>query len=292
MPELPEIEHLRRTLAKRIVGATVDSVDVRRADVVRTPRGRGGRQAVDALSALRRARVTSTARHGKQLAVVTSRGVVVVHLGMSGRLLSIDEDAPTCAALAAERHVHVTMTMVDDDARRSLLIHSDPRRFGGLWVHASLEEARAQRWSKLGPDALTIGHDRFIDVLGRRRRALKALLLDQSILAGVGNIYADEALHRAGLHPGSRAATIPRQRLEALHTALRHVLRDAVDAGGSTIRDYQDATGRFGTYALLHRVYGRGGSPCLACGTTLRASIVGGRTTVHCPRCQRSATPR
>lgn len=282
---MPEIEHLRRTLAKRIVGSTIDCVDVRRADVIRTPRGRGGRQATAAMCGLRGARVTTTDRHGKQLAILTTRGVLVVHLGMSGRLQAVGEQEPTSAALVGASHVHMVMTLIDAEGRRSIMVHRDPRRFGGLWLRDTLEDVRRAEWSRLGPDALTIRRECFLARLSRGR-SIKAMLLDQSIVAGVGNIYADEALHRARLHPATRGVSVSRDRLGLLHTALGAVLRAAVRAGGSTIRDFQDAAGRFGTYAGRHRVYARAGLPCLDCGTVLAGSTVAGRTTVHCPMCQ------
>ncbi|MFO0873512.1 MAG: bifunctional DNA-formamidopyrimidine glycosylase/DNA-(apurinic or apyrimidinic site) lyase [Phycisphaerales bacterium] len=281
MPELPEIEHLRRTLAARIVGARFEGASLHRADVLRSSRGRGARHALDAIALLDGAVVAAVERRGKQLAIVTDRAVLGVHLGMSGQLLVADDRVASPGS-----HVHFSAELRTARGTRLHLRLRDPRRFGGLWLHGSREALMAERWSALGPDALAIDLGRFRDLL-RARRQVKGLLLDQRSVAGIGNIYADEALHRAGIHPGTIAARIAPEKAAALHAAIQQVLQLAVRAGGSTIRDYRSADGACGSFATDHLVYGRAGQPCATCTRTLRRTVVAGRTTVHCPRCQR-----
>lgn len=374
MPELPEIEHLRRSLEPALLGAVIESVDIRRADVVRLvpvigvegtaeaaqatghegskrrvsapapntqPRGGEGRRAVGVLrgpsaaraliNQLTGAEVMRLARHGKQLLIETSGGALIVHLGMSGRL-TVERSAPEVSlptpqprgsrgrnhgqrdALAAGRgdaqprkrepeekamaassrdnaHLHVCMT-IRRAGKRSMLHFRDPRRFGGLWLYTDRDQVEATRWSELGPDALSIGAADLTRALTGRKRAVKALLLDQVTIAGVGNIYADEALHRAGIHPGRAAASLDADEVRRLARALRQVLERAVAAGGSSFRDYVDATGRKGEYVRRHAVYGRGGQPCRTCATVLESAVIGGRTTVWCPRCQPAGKQR
>lgn len=146
-------------------------------------------------------------------------------------------------------------------------------------------------WRGLGPDALTLAPGSMPRLLGSVGRPIKAALLDQSLLAGVGNIYADEALHRAGIHPRERACEISPERARALGRALRSVMRQAVRAGGSTLRDYRAAEGQRGAFQAQHAVYGRGGKPCLTCGAILERAVIGQRTTVWCPICQASPNP-
>ncbi|MHC4947515.1 MAG: bifunctional DNA-formamidopyrimidine glycosylase/DNA-(apurinic or apyrimidinic site) lyase [Planctomycetota bacterium] len=275
MPELPEIEHLRRQLEPILVGARVVGVRLDRRDVVRGRVRRGRLLDGRTIAGLR--------RHGKQLALVgdDDDGVVCIHLGMSGQL-RFDRDA----APADERHVHCRWQL-RTPAGPGELRFRDPRRFGGLWLFPDLETLADVRWSKLGPDALAIGGPELARRLAGRRRPIKSALLDQSIVAGVGNIYADEALFAAGLHPATPAGALGAPDATRLARAIRTILRQAVRAGGSTLRDYADATGRPGGYARRHRVYGRGGAPCGRCGTLLSVGILAQRTTTFCPQCQK-----
>jgi formamidopyrimidine-DNA glycosylase len=221
-------------------------------------------------------------RRGKLLAIIASDGRAVgVHLGMTGQLLW----APAGGRLPGD-HVHTTWRLDD----RSRLVFRDPRRFGGLWVAQSRDELPP--WLGLGPDALTLPARTMADRLAGVRRPIKAALLDQGLIAGVGNIYADEALHRAGIHPGEIAGDLSPERARALGGALRQVLRQAVRSGGSTLRDYRSAEGQSGAFQLQHAVYGRGGEPCLQCGATLERAMLAQRTTVWCPACQALAGPQ
>ncbi|MHC5022578.1 MAG: bifunctional DNA-formamidopyrimidine glycosylase/DNA-(apurinic or apyrimidinic site) lyase [Planctomycetota bacterium] len=277
MPELPEIEHLRRSLEPLLVEARVHDVRLARPAIVRTRRPRPSRHAL-----LLGQRVTRLHRHGKQLAVETADGpVLCVHLGMSGQL----HFAPARQRLPRTDHVHCVWR-IDSPAGRGRLVFRDPRRFGGLWLYESIDDLRRERWSGLGPDALSITPAVLHQHLARTRRAIKAALLDQAVIAGIGNIYADEALFHARIHPLSPASALPRAAATGLAGAIRRTLRRAIDAGGSTIRDYADATGAAGRYGAQHLVYGRGGAPCRRCGAVLDRFLVAQRTTVCCRRCQ------
>lgn len=283
MPELPEVETVRRGL-EPIVGCAVSGCQVRRRDVVRdrthdTPNPRRGPIAPENLGTGRR--VHALERRGKQMAIALTDAsgdehFIVVQLGMSGQVSLIDTPR-----IASAKHVHVVWAL--DDGRR--VCFRDPRRFGGITLlpdRASL----GSFWSSLGPDALRIGAGALRDRLARTKRAVKAALLDQSVLAGVGNIYADEALHRAGIDPRTPADALEASRVRDLARCTRSVLNDAVRARGSTLRDYRDANDKAGQAQLLHRVYGRAGLPCPACSTPIASAQIAQRTTCWCPRCQ------
>lgn len=202
---------------------------------------------------------------------------LVVRLGMSGRLwLTSPEAAP-------EKHTHVTFDV--DDGRCLLFI--DPRTFGNL---RAIPGGRLDAWdafAALGPEPLEIGPEEFASCFAGRSGKMKALLLDQNRIAGVGNIYADESLFRAGIRPEARADTISEPRLHRLHAALQEVLREAIAENGSSIRDYRDAHGDSGAFQNTFRAYGRAGQPCTVCGTKMIKAVVAGRTTTYCRKCQK-----
>ncbi len=281
MPELPEVESIRRTLAPILIGARIERVIVRRRDVVE---GKSGPAAM-----LSGCTVRALERRGKQLAVVGSDGgsggsgtrAVVVQLGMSGQLIAHarGEDA------LSTNHVHV-LWMIEGGGS---IAFRDPRRFGGVRPFASVD-ALMSHWNGLGPDA----HETDATALGahlfetctRSRRAIKSALLDQGVIAGVGNIYADEALFRAGVRPTRSCHRVTRSGFDAIGRAISDVMRQAVDAGGSTVRDYVNGAGEPGRAQLLHAVYGRTGQECLVCAGPLKSGVVSQRTTVWCPACQ------
>jgi formamidopyrimidine-DNA glycosylase len=281
MPELPEVEHLRRTLVPHLVGARVLSANLVRSDIAQAHGVKGTPLDRTTKPQLLQGRtITSLRRLGKQLAILTDSGAtMVVHLGMSGRMLirPNTKDAPD--------HTHATWKFQGPTGAHALLF-VDPRRFGGIWTYPSPDTLYRYRWSALGPDALDIAGDTLAKRLASSNRPIKAALLDQGILAGVGNIYADEALFRTRIHPLTESRTLSPDRVASLAEALRAILGRAVDAGGSTLRDYVDATGEPGRAQAAHLVYGRGGLPCVTCQTPLETELVAQRTTVWCPRCQ------
>lgn len=272
MPELPEVESLRRSMLDRVVGARIEEVHVARPDVVLDELERPIRDLV----------VGSLRRHGKLLAIVESGDArtICVHLGMSGRLTIVEPRSP------AERHEHVRFSLEAPDGARLDLAFVDPRRFGGISLHPTWSRAIEQRIAAMGPDALSIDPEALADRLAGRDRPIKSALLDQGLVAGLGNIYVDEVLHLAGVRPSRRCRRVSRATLLEVARLVPMVLGGAIGAGGSTLRDYRDASGRPGSAQTLHRVYGRSGRPCLGCGTTLRSRAVGGRSSCFCPSCQ------
>jgi formamidopyrimidine-DNA glycosylase len=215
--------------------------------------------------------IRAVRRHGKFIIVEFAGGAesLGIHLGMTGKLLLDAEPGP---------HSHALITL-----DRGLLVYDDIRQFGRI----ELSPQFAARMERLGPDPLAIGAAEFVERLRARRSMVKPLLLNQAFLRGMGNIYTDEALHRAGVHPRAIAAKLTRARAEALHAAIQQVLAESIDSGGSSVSDYVDSSGRRGSFQLRHRVYGKEGEPCPACGGAIRRILVAQRGTHFCPKCQK-----
>ena len=197
----------------------------------------------------------------------------IVHLGMTGRLLVTTPDA------LLEPHTHARLALASGRELRFV----DPRRFGRLELR---DLARTETFNAPGTEPLTVGPDAFAALFRGRRLAIKAALLNQSLLSGVGNIYADEALFRAGVRPRRQAGRLTHAELERLRVALVEVLQHAIRLGGSSVSDYVDATGVRGFFQLEHRVYQRTGEPCLVCKTPIKRITLAGRSTHYCPHCQ------
>lgn len=281
MPELPEVESVRRSLSPGLTGSTITRATLLRADIVTGDAGPA--------DLLQGQRVVELRRRGKQLAILADSGrVLLVHLGMTGQLRWHNPQP------SAGRHDHVHARWSVRPARPkpgesgATLIFRDPRRFGGLWTLPT-PAALDVHWSRLGPDALEITGEALGAAGQRSRRAIKALLLDQAALAGVGNIYADEALFAASIHPRRRASSLSDEEAQRLAASVRAVLAAAIDAGGSTLRDYVSGDGVPGGFQERHAVYGRAGRPCTRCGSRLASALIAQRTTVWCPRCQQSS---
>lgn len=280
MPELPEVETVRRGLAVRLVGRMIEHVEVGRERTVR----RTSRQAL--IDGLTGTIIVGTHRRGKYLLLRLDSGdEVMIHLRMSGRVLisPIDEPRPP--------HTHVAARLSGHPVEELRFV--DPRTFGEVVVfdprHVAVEIPDLAR---LGLDPITDGLTRTqlrTIVLGRARQ-LKPLLLDQHVVAGIGNIYCDEILHAARLRPDRPSDSLSGQEITRLHGQIHRVLGEAIEAGGSTLADtqYVDVDGNGGQFQLEHRVYDRAGQRCLTCsrGSIVRV-ISGGRSTCYCPRCQR-----
>ena len=263
MPELPEVETVVRSLAS-IAGQRILNAEFRNLRILR-----GGDPAL--LSArLEGRRILALQRYGKFIvASIEGGGYLTVHLGMTGRLL-----------LDAERgkHTHAIFTF-----GRATLLFDDSRQFGSI----EFSEDFPPRVARLGPEPLEIPFPQFASALRHRRTRIKSLLLNQTFLRGVGNIYADEALFRAGIHPQALTQHITLSRARRLYDAIVAVLTDAIAAGGSSISDYVDADGRQGFFQISHRVYQRTGEPCVACRTPIRRVTVSQRSSHFCPNCQK-----
>lgn len=293
---------MRRALASALVGRRVVSARVHRRDAVVAPGdppGGFGRSTRAGRAPARPTRLTSSAllaggqirsveRHGKQLALITTDGrAALIHLGMTGQVRVLAPGTRLEVGPGrAGAHAHVTWRVADPEgASGGRVVFCDPRRFGGVW--AGLDEAGLrERWARLGPDGLGVTGAMLRARLGGSARAIKAALLDQAVVAGVGNIYADEALFGAGVAPTRAARDLSESEADALASALVSVFRAALEAGGSTLRDYRAPDGTPGRATGLHRVYGRGGEACGACGGVLTRTQVAQRTTVFCPVCQ------
>jgi formamidopyrimidine-DNA glycosylase len=267
VPELPEVETTRRQLAPLLVGRTIVRVRASRASYFfLTPPARLAR-------ALTGRRVDELVRLGKYLVAHLDDGArVLMHLGMTGQI----------GTLGWDRHTHLALSFGDG---RPEIAFRDARRFGK--VQLLPPGATSPRLDRLGPDALAVTGPALFAATRRRRVAVKGLLLDQSVIAGVGNIYADEALFLARIRPARRAAHVTRAECDALAQALRRVLQDGIAAGGSTISDFVSPYGSEGRYQDHHRVYGREGAPCGVCRARVRRLVLGQRSAHYCPRCQR-----
>ena len=281
MPELPEVEHLRRHLRSSIQGATVKGVQLRRPDVVNRC-GVNSNKSATSKDLLLGGKITKLDRRGKQLAIEVDDGrVLCVHLGMSGRIQVLqpgDSDD-------VEPHTHCIWKLQGGPGAREMRF-IDPRRFGGLWTLECRHELLSSRWEQLGPDALSVDPVTLASRLSGRSRGIKSALLDQLVVAGLGNIYVDETLFRARLHPNQPAGTLKHAEIQILVTEMMGILQEAITMGGSTVRSWLDSTGQEGTFASTHQVYGRCGEMCVRCGQPLQDGIIAQRQTVWCSKCQ------
>lgn len=258
MPELPEVETIVRALAPQLRGRHILSAEILHPRIVR-------HSAEDVAEGVSGRRIEAVERRGKFILIRLDRGILTIHLGMTGQLL-----------FDTTRTKHTRALFHLDD---STLVYDDSRMFGSIeWT---LEEGRS---ASLGPDAL---ESQLPASLLHRRAPIKAILLNQRVFSGVGNIYADEALFRAGIHPRRRGDRLSPLRAQKLIDNIRDVLAEALTHRGSSVRDYVDAGGRPGAFQSLHRVYGREGLPCTVCGTPIRKTVVAQRGTHYCIRCQR-----
>lgn len=274
MPELPEVETIRRGLEQELAQATIKSITVLRPDSVAYP------EPADFSRLLKGRTFTLFDRRGKYLLFqLTQDTGLAVHLRMSGRLLVLD------ASVREPDHVRVRIKLAD--GRR--LVFDDTRVFGRLWCVPPGEhfEDVVPALKQLGPEPLVGLKVSYLErSLRGKTQSIKAALLDQTILAGVGNIYADESLHRAKINPTRHAGDLTRAELDRLRKEIAAVLTTAIEHGGSTLRDYTDARGINGNYQHASYVYGRKGEPCRSCRTVIERVRLAGRSTHFCPRCQ------
>ncbi len=271
MPELPEVETIRRGLAPLVTGRRITRATVRHRGL-RWPVARDFERQVEGRT------IVQVDRRGKYLLIHCDGGALIVHLGMSGSLCVVP------SGRAPDKHDHLDLALDDG---RALRFH-DARRFGSVhWVeHDPLDHPLL---ADLGPEPLAPGFDgdRLYAETRRRSAAIKQVLMDSHVLAGIGNIYASEALYRAGIHPARSANRVSRARYRRLAEAIHATLELALAAGGSTLRDFVDAHGAAGCFQQQYGVYARAGEPCRQCGSKVRLLRQGQRSTFYCPRCQR-----
>lgn len=273
MPELPEIETMVRDLLPKVTGRTVTGLEAPFRGSIRWPNFDEFESRVVGQS------VISATRRGKYAQFALASGdVLIVHRGMSGSFLYRGHDEP--------REPHLRVLLELDDGRQLRFV--DPRKFGKMFVMHGSGSERPLPWAGYGPEPLDDAFSPEVlgEALHRRRAMIKPLLLDQRVLAGLGNIYVDESLHRARLHPQRRSHTLSREEIERLHTAIRDVLEMAVNDRGTTFDSYRDIEGRQGRFQDSLRVFRRAGTACPRCGTAIVKMVVGGRGTHICPRCQ------
>jgi formamidopyrimidine-DNA glycosylase len=290
MPELPEVETIARGLAKRVTGDVVESVWLgQKKEPLKS-------SASEIVAALEQSRIVTVRRMGKHIVfdleyvgrtllfakgrssgrktkhseAPSTKAQWIVHLGMTGRLQVCDPQAEV------EKHTHAILRLSSGRELRFV----DPRRFGRLSVASAEFEAA-------GIEPLEIDLESFLALFHGRKTPIKSALLNQKLLRGVGNIYADESLFRAGIRPRRRASSINREQLGKLFVAVREVLKEAIALGGSSISDYVDADGEEGFFQLQHRVYGREAEPCLVCKTPVKRIVIAGRSSHYCTKCQK-----
>jgi formamidopyrimidine-DNA glycosylase len=293
MPELPEVETIARGLAKRVTGDVIESVWLgQKKEPLKSP-------APEIAAALEQSRIASVRRMGKHIVFdldrvapsrangqrqqrrpkrsrvvpaadfTASKAQWIVHLGMTGSLRICEPQTEVA------KHTHAILKLSSGRELRFV----DPRRFGRLSVSAEFDTT--------GVEPLEVDLERFVTLFRGRKTPIKSALLNQKLLRGVGNIYADESLFRAGLRPRRRASSITREQLRKLFLAVKEVLTEAIALGGSSISDYVDADGEEGFFQLQHRVYGRESEPCLVCKTPIKRVVIAGRSSHYCPRCQK-----
>jgi formamidopyrimidine-DNA glycosylase len=291
MPELPEVETIARGLNSRVAGDVIESVWLgSKPEPLKSP-------AREIVAALESKRIAGVRRVGKHIVFELENGAVaspakkksvrakparartpaptsstaqwIVHLGMTGRMLVCPPEQ------SIEKHTHAIARLASGRELRFV----DPRRFGRLSVSSGFEAP--------GSEPLEVELGRFVKLFRGRKTPIKSALLNQKLLSGVGNIYADESLFRARVRPRRRAAALTQDELGRLYQAVQEVLREAIALGGSSISDYVDSDGEEGFFQLQHRVYGREGEPCLVCKTAVKRVVIGGRSAHYCPKCQK-----
>jgi formamidopyrimidine-DNA glycosylase len=276
MPELPEVETIRQDLDARIAGRVISGISL----APDSGRPVSVLKGIDEASFRERvvgSRIESVERRGKYLMLrLDSGSMVVVHLRMTGALLHRPMNAPP------ERFLRIVLALDDGSELR----FTDIRKFGGLWLVDDVADAIA---TALGPEPLSEGFTEALlaETLAGRKAPVKSIILDQRHIAGIGNIYADEACFAAGIDPRRIGASLTPSDVKALHEAVRQVLLFGVESRGASFRDYQDADGKAGNMQMHVKVFRRTGKPCYTCGTAIERTKVGGRSTHYCPRCQR-----
>lgn len=286
MPELPEVETIARSLDRRVKGDVIESVWLgSKPEPLKSP-------AAELAATLESKKITGVRRVGKHIVVdlepakngpsggrrparqskkkaPDNHAQWIVHLGMTGRMLVCEADEEVV------KHTHAIAKLKSGRELRFV----DPRRFGRLSV--------TQGFAAAGSEPLEVELAKFVQLFHGRKTPIKSALLNQKLLSGVGNIYADESLFRSGIRPKRRASSLSKEDFGRLYLALQEVLKEAIDQGGSSVSDYVDSDGEEGFFQLQHRVYGREGEPCLVCKTPIKRVVIGGRSSHYCPKCQK-----
>ncbi|SFI81624.1 DNA-formamidopyrimidine glycosylase [Thermoflavimicrobium dichotomicum] len=274
MPELPEVETVKRTLQKLVVGKTIRDVTVSLPRIIKHP------DDVERFrSSLRGTTVTDIKRRGKFLKICCEPWVLVSHLRMEGKYRVVAQSEPL------EKHTHVIFHFTDGTELR----YKDVRQFGTMHLFPLGEEEKHAPLNKLGVEPLSDAFDLqwFKETLVKKKSKIKAVLLNQEYLVGLGNIYVDESLFIAGIHPERSASSLTEEEIEKLYVAIRQTLTKGIEAGGASVRSYLNGEGEMGMFQLQIQVYGRKNEPCLRCGNPITRLVVAGRGTHICGHCQK-----
>lgn len=277
MPELPEVETVKRTLNVLVKGKQIEYVTVRLARIIQRP------DDIQAFANMLAGHsVVNVERRGKFLRIVLDGLVLVSHLRMEGRYGLFQKNDPL------DKHTHVIFHFTDGTELR----YTDVRQFGTMHLFQPGEDLRLAPLNKLGQEPLepAFTPERFKEIVAGKSTKIKSLLLNQEYVVGIGNIYVDESLHRAGIHPEDSAKVLSGEQLDKLYEAIVTTLTEAVNAGGSSVKSYVNGQGESGSYQDQHLIYGRKDQPCVSCGTMIEKTVVGGRGTHFCPNCQRPTT--
>ena len=277
MPELPEVETIARTLEPAARGRVISAVELLYRPLLR----RGGRKG---LAGLKGRRVLAVRRRGKMLLIACEGGrTLVFHLKMTGQFLFAGDTEP--------RDKHTRLVMRFEDGKNELRFR-DVRKFGFLLCLEGVPETACGELACLGPEPLDIGPAEFTALVAQKKGRIKSLLLNQKMIAGIGNIYADEMLFDARIHPETSASSLGKKAAGRLYDSMKKILTLAIAEKGSTLQDYRDAEGKAGNFQFFHKVYDRKGEPCVVCGTPVRMTRIGGRSSHFCPQCQRKRAKR
>ncbi|WP_078545161.1 DNA-formamidopyrimidine glycosylase [Litchfieldia alkalitelluris] len=274
MPELPEVETVRRTLIGLVAGKTIQTVEVLWPKMIKKPE-----EVSQFIDALKGQTIQDVERRGKFLKFILDDYTLVSHLRMEGRYGLYPQEVPY------DKHTHVLFTFTDGFQLR----YRDVRKFGTMHLYLKGEEENDLPLAQLGPEpfSMEFTEKHLKDHLKKTNRKVKVALLDQKIVVGLGNIYVDEALFRSGIHPEREANSLKPREIKKLHEEIINTLQEAVDKGGSTIRSYVNSQGEIGMFQLQLFVYGQKGEACKKCGIAIEKTVVGGRGTHFCPKCQK-----
>ena len=271
MPELPEVETIVRGLKKTVLGKKIKSIKLIPSRVLHSNLSFFKENLINR-------KIIGVKRRGKNIILLLSSGnLLLIHLGMTGNLIYLKKPA------LLKKHDHLNMEFSD----KSQLRYNDPRKFGKFKLVKSSQIENIEDLKSLGPEPLEITENDFVRLVQTRRGRIKSTLLNQKFIAGIGNIYADEVLFEAKIHPEERACNISLNRLKKLHQAIQKILKKAIKSGGSSIDNYLDLEGRQGLFQLQHKAYGKKGKPCPRCGTKIKRIVVNQRSSYFCPKCQR-----
>lgn len=271
MPELPEVETVVRGLRKTVLGKKIKNLKIFPSRVLHSSPAFLKKNLI-------RQRIQEIGRRGKNIIIKLSSGdLLMIHLGMTGNLFYLNR--PTLMG----KHDHIELEFSD----KTYLRYSDIRKFGKFKLIKSSQAIKEEVLKTLGPEPLEISGDDFVHLLQKKKGKIKSVLLNQSIIAGIGNIYADEALFEAKIHPLQKVSDLSRNRLIRLHQSIQKILKKAIKAGGSSVDNYRDVKGERGFFQFYHKAYGREGEPCKRCGTKIKRIVINQRSTHFCPKCQK-----